>query len=52
MSVIQISTPFNIDLEFEIADFYKRIFAYLMDFMLIRIIILNALPAMRVGGLM
>ncbi len=35
MSVIQIATPFNIDLEFEIADFYKRIFAYLMDFMLL-----------------
>ncbi|MEO8860162.1 MAG: RDD family protein [Ginsengibacter sp.] len=32
MSVIQIATPFNIDLEFEIADFYKRIFAYLIDF--------------------
>lgn len=35
MSVIQIATPFNIDLEFEIADFYKRIFAYLIDFMLL-----------------
>jgi uncharacterized RDD family membrane protein YckC len=35
MSVIQIATAFNIDLEFEIADFHKRIFAYLMDFMLL-----------------
>ena len=32
MSVIQIATPFNIDLEFEIAEFHKRLFAYLIDF--------------------
>lgn len=35
MSVIQIATPFNIDLEFEIAEFHKRIFAYLIDFSLL-----------------
>jgi uncharacterized RDD family membrane protein YckC len=35
MSVIQIATPFNIDLEFEIAEFHKRLFAYLMDFTLL-----------------
>jgi uncharacterized RDD family membrane protein YckC len=35
MSVIQIPTPFNIDLEFEIAEFHKRLFAYLMDFTLL-----------------
>lgn len=35
MSVIQIGTPFNIDLEFEIAEFHKRLFAYLMDFTLL-----------------
>ena len=35
MSVIQIATPFNIDLEFEIAEFHKRIFAYLIDFTLL-----------------
>ena len=32
MGVIQMSTPFNIDLEFEIAEFHKRLFAYLIDF--------------------
>jgi len=32
MSIIQISTPFNIDLEFEIAEFHKRLFAYIIDF--------------------
>jgi uncharacterized RDD family membrane protein YckC len=32
MSIIQIATPFNIDLEFEIAEFQKRLFAYVIDF--------------------
>ncbi len=32
MALIQIETPFNIDLEFEIAEVYKRLFAYLVDF--------------------
>ncbi|MDB5278210.1 MAG: domain containing protein [Ferruginibacter sp.] len=35
MSVIQIATPFNIDIEFEIAEFHKRILAYLVDFFLL-----------------
>lgn len=35
MPVIQIATPFNIDLEFEIAEFHKRLFAYLVDFTLL-----------------
>ncbi|MEO8766518.1 MAG: RDD family protein [Ginsengibacter sp.] len=35
MGVIQIATPFNIDLEFEIAEFHKRLFAYLIDFILL-----------------
>ncbi|MEO6221425.1 MAG: RDD family protein, partial [Ginsengibacter sp.] len=35
MPVIQIATPFNIDLEFEIAEFHKRLFAYLVDFALL-----------------
>ncbi len=35
MPVIQIATPFNIDLEFEIAEFHKRLFAYLIDFTLL-----------------
>ncbi|MEO7308308.1 MAG: RDD family protein [Ferruginibacter sp.] len=32
MAIIQISTAFNIDLEFEIAEFHKRLLAYLIDF--------------------
>ena len=35
MSVIQIATPFNIDLEFEIAEFHKRLLAYLIDLALL-----------------
>ncbi|MBK8496489.1 MAG: hypothetical protein IPL50_16910 [Chitinophagaceae bacterium] len=32
MAIIQISTAFNIDLEFEIAAFPKRLLAYFIDF--------------------
>lgn len=32
MPLIQIETPFNIDLEFEISEAYKRLFAYVIDF--------------------
>ena len=35
MSQIQISTPFNIDIEFEIAAFHKRLFAYCIDFIIL-----------------
>ncbi|MEO6489393.1 MAG: RDD family protein [Ferruginibacter sp.] len=35
MSIIQISTAFNIDLEFEIAAFHKRLFAYMIDFFIL-----------------
>ncbi len=35
MSIIQIATPFNIDLEFEIAEFHKRLFAYIIDFFIL-----------------
>lgn len=31
MSDVQISTPFNISLDFEIAPFYKRLLAYFLD---------------------
>ena len=31
MSLVAVSTPFNIDLEFEIAPFHKRLFAYFID---------------------
>ena len=35
MSIIQISTAFNIDLEFEIAAFHKRLLAYVIDFVIL-----------------
>lgn len=35
MGIIQIGTAFNIDLEFEIAEFHKRLLAYLIDFVLL-----------------
>ncbi len=31
MSTVAISTPFNISLDFEIAEFHKRLFAYFID---------------------
>ena len=37
MAIIQIATAFNIDLEFEIAPFHKRLLAYLIDFGLLLI---------------
>ena len=41
MSIIQIATPFNIDLEFEIAEFHKRLFAYLIDFIILILFFLS-----------
>lgn len=35
MGIIQIGTAFNIDLEFEIAEFHKRLLAYIIDFVLL-----------------
>jgi uncharacterized RDD family membrane protein YckC len=35
MSNVQISTPFNISLEFEIAPFFKRLIAYFLDFIIL-----------------
>ncbi len=35
MSIIQIETVFNIDLEFEMAPFPKRLLAYIIDFLLL-----------------
>ena len=37
MGIIQIGTAFNIDLEFEIAEFHKRLLAYIIDFVLLLI---------------
>ena len=41
MPLIQIATPFNIDLEFEITETYKRLFAYLIDFTLLLFFIIG-----------
>jgi uncharacterized RDD family membrane protein YckC len=35
MSIITINTPFNIDLEFRVASFHKRLFAWFIDFLII-----------------
>jgi uncharacterized RDD family membrane protein YckC len=43
MPLIPITTPFNVDIEFEVAEFYKRLFAYLTDFFLIIIYLLSML---------
>lgn len=37
MPIIQIATAFNIDLEFEIAEFHKRLLAYCIDFVIMLI---------------
>lgn len=41
MSIIRISTAFNIDLEFEIAPFHKRLFAYIIDFVILVIYLVS-----------
>jgi len=43
MPVIQIATPFNIDIEFEVAEFHKRLLAYLIDFFVLMIYMLSML---------
>jgi uncharacterized RDD family membrane protein YckC len=35
MSIIQIATPFNIDIEFEQAEFHKRLLAYMIDLVIL-----------------
>lgn len=50
MSVIQIATPFNIDIEFEVAEFHKRLLAYFIDFFLI-IVYLFSMLYFLYGGL-
>ncbi|MEP7236569.1 MAG: RDD family protein [Ferruginibacter sp.] len=51
MGIIQISTAFNIDLEFEIAEFHKRLLAYIIDFVLM-IIFLYAMKFVLYDGLL
>ncbi len=49
MSIIQINTAFNIDLEFEIAEFHKRLLAYFIDYFLM-IIYLWAMKTLLYNG--
>lgn len=50
MGIIQIGTAFNIDLEFEIAEFHKRLLAYVIDFVLM-IIYLFSMKKLLYEGL-
>ena len=49
MSVIRISTAFNIDLEFEIAPIHKRLSAYIIDFIIL-IIYLVSMKSLLYNG--
>jgi uncharacterized RDD family membrane protein YckC len=51
MAIIQIATAFNIDLEFEIAEFHKRLLAYLIDFFLL-IVYLYCMKYLLYSGLL
>ena len=42
MSIIRVTTNFNIDLEFEAAPFYKRLFAWVLDTIVLIIYIIVA----------
>ena len=49
MGIIHINTAFNIDLEFEIAPFHKRLLAYIIDFCLM-ILYLISMKFLLYGG--
>ena len=49
MSIIQINTAFNIDLEFDIAEFHKRLLAYIIDFVLMIIYLWSMKSLMYYG---
>lgn len=51
MGIIQIETAFNIDLEFEIAEFHKRLLAYIIDFVLL-LLYLTSMKYLLYGGLL
>ena len=52
MSIIQIATAFNIDLEFEIAEFHKRLLAYILDFVLLIIFLFSMKYLLYTGFLL
>jgi len=47
MAVIRVPTSFNIDLEFEMAEFHRRMFAWLIDILLQILYIVIALQILR-----
>jgi uncharacterized RDD family membrane protein YckC len=49
MATTQIATPFNIDIDFEIAEFHKRLLAYCIDFSLL-ILYLISMMYLLFGG--
>lgn len=49
MSIIQINTAFNIDLEFDIAEFHKRLLAYIIDYVLLVIYLWSMKSLMYYG---
>lgn len=51
MALIQIGTAFNIDLEFEIAEFHKRLLAYIIDFIIL-ILYLKAMKFVLYTGML
>ena len=48
MSVIQIATAFNIDIEFELAEFHKRFLAYMIDLFIIFIYLIFLFRSIRI----
>ena len=50
MSIIQINTAFNIDIEFEAAEFHKRLLAYLIDMGLLALYFIS-MRKLLIGGL-
>jgi uncharacterized RDD family membrane protein YckC len=49
MSLIQITTPFNIDIEFEQAEFHKRLLAYIIDFIILFLYYLSMVYLFKEG---
>ena len=49
MPEIQISTPFNIDIEFEIAAFHKRLLGYMIDFAIL-VLYMFSMLSLLFGG--
>ncbi len=49
MSLIQIATPFNIDIEFEQAEFHKRLLAYIIDAVIVTLYFISMIYLFLAG---